>query len=71
MAKNYIQTLQEENKRLRNNRRQVFDEITDFIGFLHSDKFKGTGCDGSRKDWISTKDVINRLQEIRNELIAE
>jgi hypothetical protein len=42
--------------------------IDNFLALLNSDKFTGTEADGSRKDWISTGDVIRWLQEFRSEL---
>ena len=65
---NYILGLQDENERLRKNSLKIQAEINEFIKFLHSPKFMGVETDGSRKDWIATGDVINRLQEIRREL---
>lgn len=44
------------------------DAISAFLGHLHSEKFAGTDSEGARKDWISTADVIARLQELRSSL---
>jgi len=63
---NYIKQLKEENERLKNELIATRDEIHSFISFLHSDKFTGVQSDGSRKDWISTGDAINKLREIRD-----
>jgi len=38
--------------------------IQDFRRFLQSEKFQGIDLDGGRKDWISTKDVEERLRII-------
>lgn len=38
--------------------------IQEFRRFLQSDKFQGVDLDGGRKDWISTKDVEERLRII-------
>jgi len=43
-------------------------EITDFIHFLYSEKFRGVESDGSRKDWIATGDVLHQLQNLRDAL---
>lgn len=64
---NYIQTLQEQNKNLAGKLASVLLEIDDFKTFLQTaEKFKGIESNGERKDWISTVDVINRIQEIKN-----
>lgn len=43
-------------------------EVTDFLAFLHSEKFTGVDTDGSRKDWIATGDVVAWLQGLRSTL---
>ena len=63
---NYIKTLQVENKALNSKLNQIENSIDDFTIFLNSPKFTGTQSDGSRKDWISTTDVMNRLKELRS-----
>ncbi len=64
---NYIKQLQEDKKNLAVKVAKVYLELNDFVIFLQtSPKFQGNESDGARKDWISTADVINRLQEIKN-----
>lgn len=63
---NYIHNLQAQNSALREQLAEKNEKINDFISFLHSDKFKGVESDGSRKDWISTADVLNFLMQIRD-----
>ncbi len=61
---NYIQQLQAENKELKSRLNNIAAELREFKAYLQtSPKFQGTE-QGERKDWISTGDVINRLQEI-------
>lgn len=43
-------------------------EINRMMAHLAGAKFTGTDVDGSRKDWISTGDVVRFLQELRAEL---
>lgn len=61
---NYIERLQTENKELKGQLEQIKSELDSFRIFLNSAKFQGFESDGSRKDWISTNDVQNRLKEI-------
>lgn len=64
---NYIKKLEEQNKNLANKLASIMLELNDFQGFLQTaEKFKGNDSQGARKDWISTADVIHRLQEIKN-----
>ncbi|MDO8611129.1 MAG: hypothetical protein Q7R95_11440 [bacterium] len=64
---NYIKSLQEQNTNLANKLAKILLEINDFKVFLQtSPKFQNNDGQGDRKDWISTKDVILRLQEIKN-----
>lgn len=62
---NYIKKLQDENSSLKSQIKETNREINDFIHFLNTDKFIGVQSDGTRKDWISTGDVIERLKNIR------
>jgi len=60
---NFIQKLQGEVKEKQEKISSVQEEIIGFVLFLRGPKFTGTE-NGERKDWISTSDVILRLQEI-------
>lgn len=63
---NYIKQLEEDKLNLANQLTQMHTGLQDFIVFLQtSPKFKNEP-NQERKDWISTTDVINRLQEIKN-----
>lgn len=63
---NYIKQLEEDRKNLALKVANIMIEISAFQAFLHSDKFTGFDSNGDRKDWIATKDVLARLQEIKN-----
>ena len=65
---NYISQLQNENKELKAKINNTKEAFTTFRAHLHSAKFTGSESDGSRKDWISTGDVLNWLREIDREL---
>lgn len=56
---NYIHQLQAERDKLA----QLRTELREFINYLTVDpKFNGVcPVDGSRKDWIATRDAITRL----------
>ena len=43
-------------------------QIQDFLQFLGTEKFLGVDSDGQRKDWISTRDVVTMLQDLRSTL---
>lgn len=60
---NYILQLKQENASLKKQVQFFQDALNSFHLFLHSPKFTGTAEDGSRKDWISTGDVINWKRE--------
>jgi hypothetical protein len=63
---NYIKQLEEDRKNLANKVANIMIELSDFQAFLQtSPKFRNEP-NQERKDWISTGDVINRLQEIKN-----
>lgn len=64
---NYIKKLQTEKVELENKLAHMKQSITDFQTHLHSEKFQGVQADGSRKDWISTADVLNWLREVKSE----
>ena len=65
---NYIKRLQAENESAYHRLAQAADEVHEFISHIHSDKFTGMASDGSRNDWIATKDVHARLQNILDRL---
>jgi len=44
-------------------------KIRQFRAELLTPKFVGVDSDGSRKDWMSTKDIDSRLLEIFNEVL--
>ena len=58
---NHIKQLQADKLSLNNTVLAAIDEIQDFRAHLQSDKFTGSSQDGSRLDWIATKDVDQRL----------
>lgn len=62
---NYIKQLQCERLELATKVAKMSLEINEFIHFLRSSKFQNDDS-ALRKDWISTTDVILRLQEIKN-----
>jgi hypothetical protein len=66
---NYIKRLEAEAGAKDAKIANVQDQINAFITFLHGDKFAGFESNGDRKDWISTADVIERLREMRSELL--
>ena len=67
---NYIKRLQEETESFSSQINHADYAINDFRIFLQSSKFTGTDLDGSRKDYISTSDVMAQLQIIRNSLLG-
>lgn len=62
---NYIKQLEQDRLEACKKLANIMLEISDFQRFLHSEKFTGIS-NGERKDWIATKDVLSRLQEIKN-----
>lgn len=61
---NYIKRLESSLASSERNLENGEAAIQDFRRFLQSDKFQGIDLDGGRKDWISTKDVEERLRII-------
>lgn len=47
------------------------DELTAFLVMLEGPKFVGLDTDGSRKDWIATRDVKARLAELRSMAVTD
>lgn len=46
----------------------ALEALEDFRADVLSPKHQGTATDGTRNDWISTADVLRRLEEIRRAL---
>ena len=64
----YSERLKEEANALRAIIAKHDEKLAQLICFLQtSPKFQGVDLDGSRKDWISTSDIVKKLQEIRAE----
>ena len=63
---NHILSLQAENAALKSRLTHLENDLRIFRGFLFTEKFTGTDSKGERKDWISTTDVSNMIQEILN-----
>lgn len=62
---NHILKLQQENAELKAKMEEIENWRISFISLLGSEKFRGVESDGQRKDWISTGDVFNQLQNLR------
>lgn len=65
---NYIQQLQTDNANLKKQLTDAQDAITTFLAYLGSEKFTGQSSDGTRKDWISTGDVVRWGMDLRSQL---
>jgi hypothetical protein len=63
---NHILSLQSEVTALKSKLSNMEKGLRDFRGFLFTEKFTGVDSKGERKDWISTTDVSNMIQEILN-----
>lgn len=61
---NYIQRLEQENERLRQALQSLRNELTYMRIHIDSEKFK-TPEGGERRDWISTGDIANWLDNAR------
>jgi len=61
---NFIKSLQEEIRELKEKREITQTNLRDVLGFLCSAKFTGTESNGERKDWIATGDVDRMIREI-------
>jgi nicotinic acid phosphoribosyltransferase len=61
---NYIKQLEQDNQTLRGQLNKVNQEITDFLTYLNSGKFKGND-----RDWICAAEVVNRMRELRMETL--
>lgn len=62
---NYINKLEQENKKLENNLLETEIKIVDFLMFLNSDKFAGP-CN----NFINTKEVYQFLLNLSNDLLT-
>jgi len=61
---NYIKRLQQDGKDLANEVGRMDAELRTFQRELSGEKFRGVDSDGDRKDWISVRDVNDRIQAI-------
>ena len=61
MNMNHIKQLQMDKAALQDQHNAAIEELISFRAHLRSDKFTGVSQDGSRLDWIATKDVDQRL----------
>ena len=66
---NYIKQLQAENERQSKKLVDIQRALNEYYAFLHSSKFTGSESDGSPKNWINTTDVINWIQDVKNQLV--
>ena len=55
---NYIHSLQNENKELKDSLENINEELTDLLTYLCSNKFQN-------EDWVSAKEMYNRLIQLR------
>lgn len=60
----YINLLQQRVADLESELEAMWQWKAELLAHLESDKFKGLDSDGSRKDWISTQDVRERLRQL-------
>jgi len=67
---NYINKIQSERNELAHNINRTDYAIQDFKEYLMSDKFTGFDYQDDRKDWISTAEVLARMELIRKELLG-
>lgn len=65
---NFIQTLQAENQDKADRIAAALEEMESFRAILLSPKHQGVDSAGQRNDWISTGDVLRRLEIIRQQL---
>jgi hypothetical protein len=65
--KNYIVRLRHEKAEVDARMERVLSAVLEFRAHLDSDKFYGFEQDGSRKDWIATRDVHRWLGIIANQ----
>lgn len=65
---NYIKKLQDETANLKLKVDFLENELSLFRSFLSENpKFRGSDLDGSRKDWISTGDVIAWIEQVKTD----
>ena len=65
MPKNYILRLQAEKADLELRIAALEEGLTEFRTHIDGPKFQGVEADGGRKDWISTTDVGNWIEDLR------
>jgi len=65
---NFIKTLQAEKAEAEARTAATLEALEEFRALLLSPKHQGTAPDGTRNDWISTGDVLRRLEMIRQAL---
>lgn len=66
---NYIKQLEQDKTNLITQLEAIKNELDSFRLHLNSNKFTGTEPDGSRKDWIATADVVNRIREMQSMIV--
>ena len=62
---NYIHTLKREKAVDKAELLDLYASLDFFRLRLQSEKYTGHQADGSRKDWISTADVFNWIQDVK------
>ena len=65
---NFIKQLQADKAEAEARTAATLDALADFRALLLSPKHQGTAPDGTRNDWISTADVLRRLDMIQQAL---
>ncbi len=63
---NYIKQLEGDKDDLKAVINAVLEEIKDFNRLLNSSKHNGVDSNGERLDYISTDDVLRRVQAMKN-----
>jgi len=65
---NYIKSLELANKKLEAQLKNAFQAVSDFQGELLTPKYQGADLDGGRKDWMSTSDINDRLNQLKRKI---
>jgi hypothetical protein len=65
MPKNYIKKLEYEKEQLEGQIKALEEGLTEFRCHIDGQKFQGVEADGGRKDWISTRDVADWIENLR------
>jgi predicted RNase H-like nuclease (RuvC/YqgF family) len=63
---NYIKRLEDENKVLKNKMTEVKAKIMELENYLNGPKFH---CGDSLDNYVNTQDVIDRIKDIKTDLI--